>query len=161
MSIPARQSTASEGTARRAVSAEAAEMARFESFTVAVQRREHITIVQPRGELDIATVETLRTTFDAAIADTLRAAPDGTESSPRLVLDLRGLSFIDSSGLHLLRAVDQRAKRDGFQLTLVAPTAPVERAIQLCGLDQVLTFVAPDALEREPAKSASGAQGGG
>ena len=97
-----------------------------------------------RGELDIATVEALRTTLDAAIAKTLRAALEGIETAARLVLDLRGLSFIDSTGLHLLVALDQRAKRDGFLLTLVAPAAPIDRAIELCGLDQVLPFVAPD-----------------
>ena len=73
------------------------------------------------------------------------------------MLDLRGLSFIDSTGLHLLVALDQRAKRDGFQLTLIAPAAPIDRAIQLSGLDQVLPFVAPDdaaADQREP-KAAS------
>ena len=113
----------------------------LEPFAVEVQRRDHVTVVQPRGELDMASVETLRTTLDVAIAETLRAALDGFETGARLVLDLRRLSFIDSTGLHLLVALDQRARRDGFLLTLVAPAAPIDRAIQLCGLDQVLPFV--------------------
>ena len=111
-------------------------------FAVEVQRRKHVTIVQPRGELELATAETLRSTLDAAIADTLSAALDGMEHGARLVLDLRGLSFIDSAGLHLLVALDQRAQRDGFQLTLLAPAAPANRAIELCGLDQTLPFAA-------------------
>ena len=93
----------------------------LEPFAVEVQRRDHVTIVRPRGELDIATVERLRTGLDAAIAETLHATLDGIETAARLVLDLRGLSFIDSTGLHLLVALDQRAQRDGFVLTLVAP----------------------------------------
>ncbi len=92
----------------------------------------------------MATVETLRTTLDVAIAETVRAALDGFETGARLVLDLRRLSFIDSTGLHLLLALDQRARRDGFMLTLVAPTAPIDRAIRLCGLDHVLPFVPAD-----------------
>ena len=60
------------------------------------------------------------------------------------MLDLRGLSFIDSTGLRLLVALHQRAQRDGFQLTLVAPAAPADRAIRLSGLDQALPFVAAD-----------------
>ena len=59
-----------------------------EPFAVEVQRRDAVAIVRPRGELDLVTVETLR------------AALDGIESTGRLVLDLRGLSFIDSTGLH-------------------------------------------------------------
>ena len=109
-----------------------------------MQRRDHVTIVQPHGELDLATVETLRSTLDAAVTETLRAALDGMEITARLVLDLRGLSFLDSTGLHLLAELDQRAKRDGFQLSLLAPAAPVDRAIQLSGLDRVLPFVTPD-----------------
>ena len=123
-------------------------------FAIEVQRRDHVTIVQPRGELDLATVETLRAALDVAIAETLRAAPDGCESAARLLVDLRGLSFIDSSGLHLLVALDQRAQRDGFQLTLLAPAAPIDRAIRLCGLDQTLPFAAPDdVVNTEPGES--------
>jgi anti-sigma B factor antagonist len=115
-----------------------------EPFAVAVQRRNHATIVQPRGELDLATTETLRTTLDAAIGATRSAALHAVENRAHLVLDLRGLSFIDTTGLHLLVALDQRARRDGFQLTLLAPAPPVDRAIQVCGLEKVLPFAAPD-----------------
>jgi anti-anti-sigma factor len=171
MSFPARQSAVPEGRAqltgvkpgrslpdraRRAVSTRAAEMSDLEPFAVEVQRRDHVTIVQPRGELDMATVETLRTTLDAAIAETLRAALDGFETGACLVLDLRRLSFIDSTGLHLLVALDQRAQRDRFLLTLIAPAAPIDRAIQLCGLDQVLPFVpAEDTVDSDPFRSTS------
>lgn len=114
-----------------------------ERFGVEVQRRDHVTIVQPHGELDLATVETLRSTLDAAVTATLIAALDGIQI-PCLVLDLRGLSFLDSTGLHLLAELDRRANRDGFQLTLHAPAAPVDRALQLSGLDHVLPFAMPE-----------------
>lgn len=156
MNSPARQSVAPEGhsqftvvrprrsapdEARRAVPTRGAELFDLEPFVVEVQRSERVAIVRPRGELDMATVETLRTTLDVAIAETPGAAPNGLETSAHLVLDLRRLSFIDSTGLHLVVALDERARRDGFLLTLIAPAAPVDRAIQLCGLDQVLPFV--------------------
>jgi anti-sigma B factor antagonist len=135
--------------------ARAAEMPDLEPFAVEVQRRDHVTIVRPRGELDLATVETLSSGLDAAIAE-LRATLDGFEVAARLVLDLRGLSFIDSTGLHLLVALDRRAQRDGFVLTLVAPAAPTDRAIEVSGLYQRLPFVAPDrAVDSEPVKAVS------
>jgi anti-sigma B factor antagonist len=116
-----------------------------DSFAVEVHQRDDVAIVQPSGELDLATVETLH------------AALDDVKSAGRLLLDLRGLSFIDSTGLHLLLALYQRAQGDRFQLTLIAPAAPVDRAIQLCGLDQALPFVAPiDAADSEPGEPASG-----
>ena len=165
MSFPAHQSPASGGPAqltavetsrpsadrvRRARSAPAADVSDLEPFAVEVQRREHVTIVQPRGELDLATAETLRSTLDAVIAKTLSAALDGMENGARLVLDLRGLSFIDSTGLHLLVALDRRARREGFRLALVAPDAPIDRPIRLCGLDKTLAFApAVDAVKTD------------
>ena len=150
MSIPAQQSAASGGPALltvvetsppsadragRAPTARAAVLSALVPFAVEVQRREHVTTVRPRGELDLTTAETLRGALDAAISESPRAA--------RLVLDLRGLSFMDSTGLHLLVALNKRAQRDGFQLTLIAPAAPTARAIRLSGLDQTLPFAAP------------------
>jgi anti-sigma B factor antagonist len=117
-----------------------------ERFAVNVQRRDDVAIVQPRGELDVATVETLRAALGAIV------------NAGRLVIDLRGLSFIDSTGLHLLVALHERAQRDGFQLTLLAPAAPIRRAIQLGGLDEALPFV--DAFDGERDESASGPQHG-
>jgi anti-sigma B factor antagonist len=146
--------------ARGARPARAAEMPDLEPFAVEVQRRKHATIVQPRGELDLATAQTLRSTLDAAIAETLSAALDGMENGARLVLDLRGLSFIDSTGLHLLVELDRRAQNDGFQLSLLAPAAPIDRAIRLCGLDQTLPFAAPvGAVDTEPGESSPADRG--
>ena len=57
--------------------------------------------MQPHGELDLATV------------GTLQAALDGIEGAGRLVLDLRGLSFLDSTGLRLLvRSAGARSATD-------------------------------------------------
>ena len=135
---------ASDG-GRPAASAWAVEVARLEPFAVDVQRRDDVAIVKPRGELDLATVQTLR------------AALDDINDAGRLVLDLRGLSFLDCTGLHLLVALHQRAQRDEFQLTLLAPTAPADRPIKLLGLDRALPFAAPDdALDRPPGESAPG-----
>ena len=126
-----------------------AAVARPRPFRVDVQRRNDVTIVQPQGELDLATVQTLQ------------AALDGVERAGRLVLDLRGLSFIDSTGLHLLVALDRRAQRDGFRLTLVAPAPPMDKAIQVSGLGQALPFVAADdALGHCPGESSSGPDDG-
>ena len=164
MSVPSHRSAVSGGPAHLTVveasRPSAAERPDLEPFAVEVQRRSHVAIVQPRGELDLATVDTLRNALDAAIAETLSAAPGGMEQGARLVLDLRGLSLIGSTGLRLLVALDQRAQRDGFQLTLLAPPAPINRAIQICGLDQILPFAAPaDALDIEPAESSPTARG--
>ncbi len=143
------ETSSSSNGASRPGSAAAVGQARPQPFAVDVRRRDDVAIVRPRGELDLATVETLR------------AALDRVENAARLVLDLRGLSFIDSTGLRLLVALHQRAQRDGFQLTLIAPAAPADKAIQVSGLDQVLPFVAADdAVDRDPSESTSSRHGG-
>ena len=124
--------TISSSNGGRAGSGAAVKPARSRPFAVDVERRDDVAIVQPHGELDIATVQRLH------------AVLDGVEIAGRLVLDLRGLSFIDSTGLHLLGALNRRAQRDGFQLTLIAPAAPADRAIQVTGLAQALPFVTTD-----------------
>ena len=108
----------------------AVEMAGFGAFAVDVERRGDGAIVTAHGELDVATAGTLRTALDAI------------EDAARLVLDLRGLSFIDSTGLHLVVALHKRAQRDGFELALIAPAAPVDRAFRICALDKTLPFEA-------------------
>ena len=139
------ETISSANGASRTGSVAAVELARLQPFAVDVQRRNDVAIVQPHGELDLATVETLR------------VALDGVENAGRLVLDLRGLSFIDSTGLGRLVALHQRAQRDGFQLTLVAPAAPADKAIQVSGLDRALPFVAADdAVDRDPSSSPHG-----
>jgi anti-anti-sigma factor len=138
-------SRASSDGRHRPGSGRAVDVAGPEPFAVEVQQRDAVAIVQPRGELDLVTVEMLR------------AALDGIRSPERLVVDLRGLSFMGSTGLQLLVALHQRAQREGWQLTLVAPAAPVDRATQLCGLDTELPFVA--VADTEPGESASSPQG--
>ena len=133
---------------RRTGSGRALEIARVEPFVTEVERREGVTIVRPHGELDVGT------------SGTLLGALNGIDTE-HLVLDLRGLSFIDSTGLHLLVALQQRAQRDGFQLSLLAPPPPLDKTIQLCGLDETLPFVeVVDVVGSQPDGSASGPLGG-
>ena len=99
-----------------------------EPFAVEVQHHDDVAVVRPRGELDLATVGELQRVLDAA----------GTPA--RLVLDLSELSFIDSTGLHLLVELHERAQRERFELLLRRPRPPVDRTIELCGLGEALPF---------------------
>ena len=101
-----------------------------EILEVEVEACSDAAIVRPWGELDLSTVEVLR------------AVLDGLGAPRSLVVDMRGLSFIDSTGLHLLAQLHERAAREGFELRLVAPPAPADRPFRVCGLDRHLPFVA-------------------
>lgn len=58
-------------------------------------------------------------------------------SAPRLVLDLRGLTFLDSSGLAVLLTV-QRRHPDGRLATCIEPGGPVARVLDLGGVSPLL-----------------------
>ena len=82
------------------------------------------------GELDIATV--------APLDHALRRA---WASSDVIVLDLRELEFIDSSGAHLLVDADRRIRRAGGRLIVVRGIAEVNWLLALLGLDLLLELV--------------------
>ena len=55
--------------------------------------------------------------------------PETTE----IVLDLRGVDFIDSTGLRVLLALRNDAKRNGHALTLIPPPPGVQRIFDITG----------------------------
>jgi len=74
----------------------------------------------------------------------VRAAMD--DPMPFLVIDLREVTFIDSTGLALLLRTEGASRQDGFELQIVRSQAPAVRsALEASGLERVLPFVeSPD-----------------
>ena len=70
----------------------------------------------------------------------LRQALD--DGARRIVVDLRGLSFMDSTGITLLTRWNNASARDGFDLALVQGHERIARLFTLTGLDEYFTFVA-------------------
>ena len=58
-----------------------------------------------------------------------------------LVVDLRGLDFLDSTGLHTLMELDATARANGHNVTVVRPPERVARTFHLVGLDQHFVWV--------------------
>jgi anti-sigma B factor antagonist len=87
------------------------------------------TVVRLVGEADLTT---------RALAEVLRAE---AEKKPRLfLLDVSGLTFIDSAALHEIVRAHRKLRADGCLLALVSPSPMVARVLQLSGLDQVLSI---------------------
>ena len=55
------------------------------------------------------------------------------------MLDLRGLRFMDSTGLRLVIRWDTAAKEDGFEFAIVPGIEVVDRVFRLTGMDEHLT----------------------
>jgi anti-anti-sigma factor len=83
------------------------------------------------GELDIASAPRFEEGLTAA-----------EEDAPAvLLLDLRGVDFIDSTGLRAVIAADERARAAGRRFVIVSGTAAVERVFSVTQLDQRLDIV--------------------
>ena len=84
------------------------------------------------GEIDLSTVAMVERRIDAALDES---------AATRLVVDLRELAFMDSTGLRLLVSLRRNAEPRGYELVLVRPPADVYRAVEISGLDATLHFV--------------------
>ena len=80
--------------------------------------------VLPVGELDLATTPAL----EAELHELRRS---GFE---HVVLDMRGLTFIDSSGIRAILAENRFAGTNGREFSLFSGPPAVQRALELCGL---------------------------
>jgi anti-anti-sigma factor len=83
------------------------------------------------GELDIASTQDLENELSAVEAN----------SPGTVVLDLRRVEFIDSTGLRALVAADERARSAGRRLAVVRGPDAVERLLTVTQLDQRLDIV--------------------
>jgi anti-sigma B factor antagonist len=101
-------------------------------FEVSVERQAGTAIVQVVGELDLATAPTLTS-----------ALQDLERPCERVVLDVSGLRFIDSTGLRLAVEEHQRATADGFEFVIAGAGENVLRVLRIAGLDVMLPL-APD-----------------
>jgi anti-anti-sigma factor len=102
------------------------------SFDLEVTRNASSARIAPAGELDIATAPELE-----------RAIAEVTGDSARLdlVVDLRGLTFMDSTGLRTLVQTNAQAAQDGFTLSIVRGPSQIDRLFAVSGLDDVLPLV--------------------
>jgi anti-anti-sigma factor len=100
------------------------------NFDVATHRQGSALVVAPRGEIDLATVSLVR---DAVERD--------HETGEDLVLDLREVGFMDTSGLRYVLEVVERASKDGFDVKLVRGPSAVQRVFEVSGLEPRLPFV--------------------
>jgi anti-anti-sigma factor len=102
----------------------------IEPFSCDVRPSGDDMIVAPRGELDMATV--------GAVEQELRRLQ--RKGARSIVLDLRGLSFIDSSGLHLVTRWAAESSRDGFGFALEPGSPIVQRIFELAAVTDELPF---------------------
>jgi anti-sigma B factor antagonist len=99
-------------------------------FQVEVSSDGPKSVLRLFGELDVSS--------SAALEDELHRVSGASV----IVLDLRQLEFIDSTGLGVLVKTHQRMREGGNRLAIIEGDGQVKRLLELTGLDQQLTLVA-------------------
>jgi anti-sigma B factor antagonist len=91
---------------------------------------------------DGRTVLSVSGDIDAQVADQVRDAGLAAAScAGGFAIDLSQVSFIDSSGLAALIAINNALQSAHSQLTILNPSRPARRILQLTGLDAAFTII--------------------
>jgi anti-anti-sigma factor len=98
-----------------------------------------------RGELDISSVQRAEVGLQRAEVE-LQRAEEETGGGVPLVLDLRELKFMDSTGLRFILGAQTRSSRAGRRFMVVRGPEPVERVFRVTRVDSILEMVDDPAL---------------
>jgi anti-anti-sigma factor len=100
-----------------------------------VEARTHrrTALIELRGELDIATTPQV-----AEVLAGLEPAADGVR---HVVLDLRGLTFMDARGVSELIRESDYARQNRHNLAVVRGRQPIQRLLALTSVEEILVLV--------------------
>lgn len=90
--------------------------------------REDVAIMTVSGEVDVYTAPQLRSALEERVA----------EAQTRVVVDLQGVTFIDSTGLGVLVGRLKALRKVGGSLRVVCTDERILRLFGITGLDRVL-----------------------
>jgi anti-anti-sigma factor len=101
-------------------------------FSISTSDRDGRAVVVIRGELDLATAPDL----EAALTERLDAGQD-------VVVDLRELAFMDSTGLRVLVAAHARVEggAQSFLIVRPRPDAAIAKILAIAGVESVLELI--------------------
>ena len=83
-------------------------------------------LIVASGDVDVTAIDEMSTLLAMAIAGTTDA----------VILDLSGVTFVDSTALGTILQAVRQVERVGKRLLVVAPDGPVRRLLELTGLAQ-------------------------
>jgi len=103
------------------------------SFSIDVEPERDVVRVCPSGEVDMATAGEIRARIDELVG----------RGFTRVALDLRGVTFLDSTGVRLVLELTAEASADGWDLAVVKGPEPVCRVFEMTGVEPLVPFVEP------------------
>ena len=91
-----------------------------------------ITVLAPSGRLDVVGAPALKEAVSEAMKN----------GQPRLVIDMEGVTFVDSSGLGSVVSARKQVRTSKGDLRLAAPNQQVRVVLELTTLDRVFPYFA-------------------
>lgn len=107
-------------------------MAKQDTLQIATESLADGVVLTPSGEIDLARSPSMR----AQVATVMKGKPK------RLVVDLSGVPYMDSSGVATLVEALQGTRKTGAKLVLCSLTPRVKSILEISRLDTVFTIVA-------------------
>jgi anti-sigma B factor antagonist len=101
---------------------------RVDGLGIQSGRRGHEHLIALEGDLEMANVAAIERELELAEAGDCR----------QIVLDLRGLTFLDSTGIQVLMGAHARSHASGRAIALVVDHGPVRRVLDVCGALSIL-----------------------
>jgi anti-sigma B factor antagonist len=92
-----------------------------------------VTVLAPSGRLDVAGAPSLKDAVTEAVKN---------DGPPKVVIDLEGVSFVDSTGLGSVIAALKLVRSSKGDLRLAAPNQQVRVVLELTTLDRVFPYFA-------------------
>ena len=95
-----------------------------------VTERDGAAILAVSGEVDVATVPRLREQLHGLVA----------QGSNRIIVDLDGVDFLDSTGLGVLVGALKRVRSNDGELSLVCTQPRIRKVFEVTGLTKVFSL---------------------
>ncbi|MDG2423044.1 MAG: STAS domain-containing protein [Phycisphaerales bacterium] len=99
-------------------------------MTLAIDRHDNLVVIRPEGDIDLASSPGLR----SQLRDVLASA------NGKIVVDLKDVPYMDSSGVATLVELLQSCRRDQIELILCQLGERVLSVFQIARLDGVFTI---------------------
>jgi anti-sigma B factor antagonist len=108
----------------------AAQLIDLGTLRISSERDGDVYAIRLSGELDLATADGVQRELERVEASDARS----------IVLDLSGLTFMDSTGVRLMLSARARSRADSDRLTMLRGSAAVQRVLDLTGVADLLPF---------------------
>ena len=106
------------------------------TFGLAVRRENRRTVLIPTGELDLSSAPELEAELERVSRSLVEA----------VIVDLRAVSVIDSTGLRVILNANEKAQANDAQFAVIAGTDQVRKLFDLTEASETLTVVTVEEL---------------